>query len=190
MQLAILAGQRWLARQNRGKTLRHGQETQITEPSWQSIPLSKLFKWTSSTGILGIGRSWLRRWPTKSSGYNSWGESVARGQNANWPFWIFHTSCNSRDVFICIRLNFYMFINNIQTDILCKIFQPFLSYLYEQPFWHRQWSGIFDGVLERNIFGCLWKYNGSYPSVRIKQGHMGTWVVPTGYAPTCTHELH
>ena len=64
--------------QNRGKTLAQGQETQITEPS-----LSKLFKWTSSTGILGICRSWLRRWPTKSSGYNSWGESVARGQNAN-----------------------------------------------------------------------------------------------------------
>ena len=155
MQLAILAGQRWLARQNRGKTLAQGQETQITEPS-----LSKLFKWTSSTGILGIGRSWLRRWATKSSGYNSWGESVARGQNANWPFWIFHTSCNSRDVFICIRLNFYVFINKIQTDMLCNIFQTFLSYLYEQPFWQKHWSGTFDGVFDRNILWCLWKYHG------------------------------
>ena len=143
MQLAILAGQRWLARQNRGKTLAQGQETQITEPS-----LSKLFKWTSSTGILGIGRSWLRRWPTKSSGYNSWGESVARGQNANWPFGIFYSSCNSRDVFICIRLNFYVFINKIQTDIV-QHFSAF-SILSLR-------AAVLTKTLIRNIWWCFWQ---------------------------------
>ena len=153
MQLAILAGQRWLARQNRGKTLRHGQETQITEPSWQSPPLSKLFKWTSSTGILGIGRSWLRRWPTKSSGYNSWGESVARGQNANWPFWIFHTSCNSRDVFICIRLNFYMFIyKQYSNRHLVQKFSAFsIISLYR---FHKR---FLTATMIRNIWWCFGK---------------------------------
>ena len=62
--------------------------------------LSKSSKY-SSAGILNPW-NWKLATPTNSSGYNSWGESVARGgQNANWQFGIFHGR-NRTDIFISV----------------------------------------------------------------------------------------